>query len=70
MGHILTAIGYSGVDINIDALNIYLNDVLAIEHSSGYASYQAIQPIMNESEITIRVDLKTGKSQATIYTCA
>ena len=70
LGHILTAIGYSGVDINIDALDVYLNDVLAIEHSSGYASHQAIQPIMNESEITIRVDLKTGKSQATIYTCA
>lgn len=71
LGRILAAIGYAGVNINIDALKVYLGDVLVAEHGGRAAGYTeaAGQNVMNESEITIRVDLRMGQANARIYTC-
>lgn len=71
LGRILAAIGYAHADMNIDALRVYLGDVLVVEKGGRAASYteEQGQLIMNQPEITVRVDLRTGTHQATVYTC-
>ncbi|XXQ67407.1 bifunctional glutamate N-acetyltransferase/amino-acid acetyltransferase ArgJ [Neisseriaceae bacterium B1] len=71
LGRILAAIGYSGVPVEIDGIKVYLGDVLVVEKGGRAASYteEAGQRVMNQAEITVRVDLRTGEEEATIYTC-
>ncbi len=71
LGRLLAAIGYSGVDVNTDALRMWLGDVLVAEEGGRAASYteEAGQRVMNESEITIRIDLRSGRESAAVYTC-
>ena len=71
LGRLLAAIGYSGVDVNTDTLRMWLGDVLVAEEGGRAASYteEAGQRVMNEAEITIRIDLSSGRDSATVYTC-
>ncbi|MCP1661294.1 bifunctional glutamate N-acetyltransferase/amino-acid acetyltransferase ArgJ [Neisseria perflava] len=72
LGRILAAIGYSGVeDLNVDKLKMWLGDVLVAELGGRAASYteEQGQAVMNQDEITIRIDLARGKESATVYTC-
>lgn len=71
LGRILAAIGYSRADVNIDALKVYLSDVLVAENGGRAASYteEQGQRVMNEDEIVVRVDLATGLQHAVVYTC-
>ena len=67
----VAAIGYSGVDVNTDTLRMWLGDVLVAEEGGRAASYteEAGQRVMNEAEITVRIDLRSGRESATVYTC-
>lgn len=71
LGRILAAIGYSGANINIDAIKVYLGDVLIAEQGGRAVSYteEQGQAVMNEAEITVRVDLRIGQEEVKIYTC-
>lgn len=71
LGRLLAAIGYSGVDVNTDTLRMWLGDVLVAEEGGRAVSYteEAGQRVMNEAEITVRIDLRSGRDSATIYTC-
>ena len=72
LGRILCAIGYAGIaDLDVDALQVYLGDVLVSEHGGRAAGYTeaAGQAVMAEAEITITVDLHRGEAAAHIYTC-
>ena len=71
LGRLLAAIGYSGVDVNTDTLRMWLGDVLVAEEGGRAASYteEAGQRVMNEAEITVRIDLRNGRESATVYTC-
>ena len=72
LGRILCAIGYAGIaDLDVDALQVYLGDVLVAEHGGRAAGYTeaAGQAVMAEAEITITVDLHRGEAAAHIYTC-
>ena len=71
LGRLLAAIGYSGVDVNTDTLRMWLGDVLVAEEGGRAASYteEAGQRVMNEAEITVRIDLRSGRDSATVYTC-
>ncbi|MFD1243719.1 bifunctional glutamate N-acetyltransferase/amino-acid acetyltransferase ArgJ [Paralysiella testudinis] len=72
LGRILCAIGYAGIaDLDVDALQVYLGDVLVAEHGGRAASYTeaAGQAVMAEAEITVTVDLHRGEAAAHIYTC-
>ncbi len=70
-GRILAAVGRSGIeDFNIEALQIYLGDVLLVENGSRAASYteQAGQAVMDCQEITICIVLNRGQITETIWT--
>ncbi|MFN3751110.1 MAG: bifunctional glutamate N-acetyltransferase/amino-acid acetyltransferase ArgJ [Thiobacillus sp.] len=72
LGRILAAIGYAGVmDLDVNALKVYLGDVLVAENGGRAASYTeaAGAAVMRESEITVRVVLDRGPANATVWTC-
>jgi len=72
LGRILAAIGYAGVgDLNVETLKLYLDDVLVAENGGRATSYQEADGarVMQQSDITIRVQLNRGKVNATLWTC-
>lgn len=72
LGRILAAIGYAGVDdLDVAALQLYLDDVLVAENGGRAATYQEEdgQRVMQQSDITIRVVLNRGRVNATLWTC-
>ena len=72
LGRILAAIGYSGVPgLDVNRLRVFLNDVLVAEHGGRAAAYTESdgQRVMQQSEITVSVNLNRGHQEASIYTC-
>jgi len=72
LGRILAAIGYAGVDdLDVNAMQLYLGNVLVAEHGGRAASYEEAQgaAVMKEAEITVRVVLNRGDAEATVWTC-
>lgn len=72
LGRILAAIGYAGIDdLDVNALQLYLGDVLVAEKGGRAASYAEEQgaAIMKESDILVRVVLNRGDENITIWTC-
>src|SRR5574340_109291 len=72
LGRILAAIGYAGVaDLDVNALQVYLGDVLVAENGGRAASYSEAQgaAVMAQPEITVRVVLNRGHVNATVWTC-
>ncbi|MQY52271.1 bifunctional glutamate N-acetyltransferase/amino-acid acetyltransferase ArgJ [Rhodocyclus tenuis] len=76
LGRILAAIGYAGIDdLDVDTLRVWLeaagDKVLVAENGGRAASYREEDGarVMQESEITVRVDLARGVAAAKIYTC-
>lgn len=71
-GRILAAVGRAPVDnLTIEAIKIYLGDVCIVEQGGVAANYTEAQgrQVMQQSEITIRVDLARGHQQAIVWTC-
>jgi len=72
LGRILAAIGYAGVEqLDVNALKLYLGDVLVAENGGRAAAYQEEQgsAVMKEPEILVRVELARGDAACTVWTC-
>jgi glutamate N-acetyltransferase / amino-acid N-acetyltransferase len=72
LGRILAAIGYAGIDdLDVNALALYLGDVLVAENGGVAASYREEQgvEVMTAPEILVRVVLNRGEVDATVWTC-
>jgi glutamate N-acetyltransferase/amino-acid N-acetyltransferase len=72
LGRILAAIGYAGVeDLDVAALQLYLDDVLVAEHGGRAVSYREEdgQRVMQQSDITVRVVLGRGAADVMLWTC-
>jgi glutamate N-acetyltransferase/amino-acid N-acetyltransferase len=71
LGRILAAIGYAGVQLDVQHLKLYLDDVLVAEHGGRAASYREEdgQRVMQQGDITVRVVLERGTAAATVWTC-
>ena len=70
-GRILAAVGRAGVeDFDIDALKIYLGDVCIVENGGRADSYteEAGQAVMNETDISITIQLNRGDHQEVVWT--
>ncbi|MBF6058585.1 bifunctional glutamate N-acetyltransferase/amino-acid acetyltransferase ArgJ [Thiomicrorhabdus heinhorstiae] len=70
-GRILAAVGRAGVEnLDIEALKIYLGDVCIVENGGRAASYteEQGQAVMNETDIDIRIVLKRGTVNETVWT--
>lgn len=72
LGRILAAIGYADIaDLDVDAVQLFLGDVLVAENGGCAAGYVEAQgkAVMAESEILVRVVLNRGDAKATLWTC-
>ncbi|MCK6413863.1 MAG: bifunctional glutamate N-acetyltransferase/amino-acid acetyltransferase ArgJ [Azonexus sp.] len=72
LGRILAAIGYAGIgDLDVDGIRVWLDDVLVAEKGGRAASYQEADGarVMQQAEITVRVDLGRGPATAKVYSC-
>ena len=70
-GRIIMAIGKSGQRANRDKIEIYIGNELVTENGMKAKTYSELKATehLKENEIVISVDVGTGKSKATIYTC-
>ena len=71
-GRILAAVGRAGiVDLNLDAVEIYLGDVCIVRNGGRDPAYTEEQGrrVMAEAEIAVRVKLARGTASATVWTC-
>ncbi|MEQ1814780.1 MAG: bifunctional glutamate N-acetyltransferase/amino-acid acetyltransferase ArgJ, partial [Candidatus Nitrotoga sp.] len=72
LGRILAAIGYAGVDdLDVQNIKVYLDNVLVAEHGGRALSYleKDGQRVMQQSDITVRVELNRGTAAVTVWTC-
>ncbi len=69
-GRILAAVGRAGVDFEIEKIKIYLGEVCIVSNGGRDIDYteQQGQQIMNQPEITIRIELQCGDQSACIWT--
>ena len=72
LGRILAAVGYAGIDdLDQTAIDLFLDDVHVALNGGRNPAYREEdgQRVMKQSEITVRVDLHRGTSQAIVWTC-
>jgi glutamate N-acetyltransferase/amino-acid N-acetyltransferase len=71
LGRILAAIGYAGVQLDVQRLKLYLDDVLVAENGGRAPSYREEdgQRVMQQGDITVRVVLERGTAMSTVWTC-
>ncbi len=70
-GRILAAVGRAGIaELDINSIRIFLDDICIVSEGGRDAAYQETmgQQVMNQDEITIRVELNRGEQQATVWT--
>lgn len=70
-GRILAAVGRSGVkDMDLNAIQIYLDDVCIVENGARAASYteEAGTKVMEQDELTIRIIMGRGEANETVWT--
>lgn len=72
LGRILAAVGYAGIaDLDQTLIEMFLDDVHVVTDGGRKASYREEDGarVMKQSEITVRIDLRRGAAQATVWTC-
>lgn len=73
LGRILAAIGYAGIaDLDQHGISMHLDDVHVISGGGRHPDYceEDGQRVMQQDEITVRVDLgRGGSAEHTIWTC-
>lgn len=72
-GRILAAVGRApGLeDLNVEGVTIYLGDLLLVEQGGRAAGYteEAGTKVMQEAEITLRIQLGRGQCNENVWTC-
>lgn len=73
-GRVLCAIGYSGVDVNVEAVDVsFVSSAGEIEVCKGGHgidfSEELAKKVLSEDEIIIRIDLNSGNAKATAWGC-
>ena len=72
LGRILAAVGYAGItDLDQGGIELYLDDVHVATRGGRHPAYQEAdgQRVMQQSEITVRVQLGRGRETETMWTC-
>ncbi|HEY5292462.1 MAG TPA: bifunctional ornithine acetyltransferase/N-acetylglutamate synthase, partial [Burkholderiales bacterium] len=72
LGRLLCAIGYAGIpDLDVGRVQLHLGDVLVAKDGGRNPAYREAdgQRVMQESEITVRVELARGSARTTVWTC-
>lgn len=69
-GRIITALGYSGANVDPATCDIYLGDMMMAKQGKAivFNEEEALQ-ILKEKEVTVRCNLNMGSASATAWTC-
>lgn len=68
-GRIMAALGYSGVDIKEEKIDIYMGDVKVVGRGVGAGNDNKAKKVLMKKEIKITINLNLGAEKATILTC-
>ncbi|MEC7119345.1 MAG: bifunctional glutamate N-acetyltransferase/amino-acid acetyltransferase ArgJ [Pseudomonadota bacterium] len=71
-GRILAAVGKAGVpDLDVSGVQVWLDEVQICRDGGAAADYTEAQgaAVMQQAEITIRIDLGRGQAKDTVWTC-
>ena len=69
-GRILAAVGYAGVDVPVDNVDIMIGGLPVMLASSPVTfDDEEMKDIMHEDEVTITVDLHSGQEKGTAWGC-
>lgn len=71
LGRILAAVGYAGIDdLEQTRIQLYLGDVYVAQNGGRHPDYREEQgqAVMNDAEITVRVQLGRGSASTTVWT--
>lgn len=69
-GRIICAAGYSGADINVEAVSLYIEDICIMKNGLGTDYDKAqLQAILENRDINIKLDLAVGQAAVTVWTC-
>ena len=72
LGRILAAVGYAGIDdLDQGSIDLFLDDVHVVRHGGRHPGYREAdgQRVMQQSEITVRIDLHRGAAESVVWTC-
>jgi len=71
LGRILAAIGYSGVPLDTEKVDLYIDNVLVAKRGGRNPDYREAEALaaMQKAEFTVRAVLNRGKAAATLWTC-
>jgi glutamate N-acetyltransferase/amino-acid N-acetyltransferase len=72
LGRILCAVGYAGIaDLDQSLIDLYLDEVHVARSGGRHPDYREEdgQRVMQQAEITVRVDLHRGSASTVVWTC-
>ena len=71
LGRILAAIGYSGVPLDTEKVDLYIDNVLVAKRGGRNPDYREADALaaMKKPEFMVRAVLNRGKAAATLWTC-
>jgi glutamate N-acetyltransferase/amino-acid N-acetyltransferase len=72
LGRILCAVGYAGIaDLDPALIDLFLDDVHVARSGGRHPDYREEdgQRVMQQAEITVRVDLHRGSASTVVWTC-
>ena len=70
-GRIYDAVGYAGVKVDADTIEIKLDDFVAVSDGvvAGQTDLKSLEAVLQQDEFTVLVDLHLGNGSDTVYTC-
>jgi len=68
-GRIMAVVGYSGIDISEDRIDLYINRHKFVSGGIGLKKGNIASRILENKEISITVDLGLGNKSASVLTC-
>ena len=69
-GRIVCAAGYSGAAMQPDKVNLEIGGVRLVEHGMNCnVPLESLKDIMEQHDISMKIDLGAGKEEATVWTC-
>lgn len=68
-GRIIAAVGYSGIDINEENIDIHLNNIKLVTKGVGTKKEEIARNMLSNKNITITINLNSGKKSAQVLTC-
>jgi glutamate N-acetyltransferase/amino-acid N-acetyltransferase len=70
-GRILGAVGRAGVPVETERIDVFFGDVCMVRNGLGCGKKieKEATRVLKEPEFSIRIDLKSGKAEASVFTC-